>query len=339
MATYLNYPFDPELFLLNWQQETDPVKTALYESGAVQDNALIRSLIANGGDFYSVPFYTALGGNVQNYDGATNITANSVSGKEQTGIVFGRMAAWAEKQFVRDYSAADPMKQITTQTAKYWQKQRQAILLKILAGIFGVSATGWNDHTTNLAIQAAGTVGDANKVTATTAAEAIQKAVGDNAGIFSVAVMHSAIALALAKKDTLTFRTYNDANGMQRQMNIADWNGLTVIVDDGVPAATNSAVSTAVDYTTYLLGAGAIQHADGPVTEPVEVYREPLTAGGQNTLITRVRETIHPNGFSFTKPASGYAGSPTDAQLAAAANWSVVGDPKNIAIARIISNG
>lgn len=340
MATYLNYPFDPELFLLNWQQEKDPTLTALYESGAVQNNAEIRNLIANGSDFYTIPFYDVLSGNVQNYDGATNISPNAVTGDAQSGIVFGRAAAWTEKQFVRDYnSGADPMKQITSQTAKFWQKQRQGTLLSVLAGIFGVSASGWNDHTTNLAIQSAGTVGDANKVTATTAAEAIQKAVGDNSGIFSLAVMHSAIALALAKKEALEFRKYTDPNGTQRQLNIADWNGLTVIVDDGVPTATNSAVSTATDYTTYLLGTGAIQHADAPVTMPVEVYRAPLTNGGENTLITRIRETIHPNGFSFAKPGSGYTASPTNTQLATAANWSCVALPKNIAIARIISNG
>ena len=60
MATYLNYPFDPELFLLNWQNEPDPTLTALYDSGAVQANATIQGLIANGGDFYTIPYYSVL---------------------------------------------------------------------------------------------------------------------------------------------------------------------------------------------------------------------------------------------------------------------------------------
>ena len=55
--------------------------------------------------------------------------------------------------------------------------------------------------------------------------------------------------------------------------------------------------------------------------------------------MTRIRETMHPNGFSFTKPTSGYTASPTDAQLAATANWSIVADPKTIALAKIITNG
>ena len=62
MATYLNYPFDPELFLYQWQNEKDPTLTALYESGAVQANGTIQQLIANGSDAYTIPVYNVLGG-------------------------------------------------------------------------------------------------------------------------------------------------------------------------------------------------------------------------------------------------------------------------------------
>ena len=347
MATYLGYNFDPELFLLNWQAAQDPVKTALYDCGVVQDNADIRALISSGGDAYTVPFYDVLTGSVGNYNGQTDIVPVYTGGGVQSGIVFGRTAAWGEKRFVRDYaSGADPMKGITDQVAKFWQKQRQAILMKILGGVFALADDGtdawdaWQAHTTDLAAHGSGAnVTEANLVGPATAAEAIQKAVGDNAGIFTAAVMHSAVALALAKAEQLTFRRYTDALGMQRQLNIADWNGLTVVVDDGVPRAASQDVSGAAEYTTYLFGAGAVQHADGPVSEPMEVSRDVFKNGGENYLVTRIRETLHPNGFSFTKPASGYAGSPSDEQLADAANWKLAGDPKGIAIARLITNG
>ena len=344
MATYLNYPFDPELFLLNWQNEPDPTLTALYDSGAVQANARIQELISNGGDFYTIPYYAVLAGTVLNYDGATDITAVSPTGKSQNGIVYGRAAAWAENQFVRDYnSGADPMLQITSQTAKFWAKERQKILLSILKGVFGVTGNaGWTKHTLDICTTGgagSASVTDENKVGASTAAELIQQAVGDNSGIFSVAVMHSAVALNLAKLEQLTFRTQTDANGMQRQLRIADWNGLTVIVDDGVPVEDSTDSTGAMEYTTYLLGTGAIQRADAPVTMPVETSRDAMTDGGTNYLITRIRETMHPNGFSFKKPGSGYTASPTDAQLSAAANWSIIADPKTIAMAKLVSNG
>ena len=340
MATYLGYNFDPEIFYLNWQQEADPTLTALLDSGVVQNNAAIQGLIANGGDYYTIPIYDVLTGNVLNYDGATDIVATETTGKAQSGIVYGRQAAWAERQFVRDYnSGADPMRQITSQTARFWQKERQKMLLKILSGVFGITGSdGWSKHTANIAATS-GSVGAENKVGASTAAEAIQAAVGDNSDIFTMAIMHSAVALNLAKLEQLTFRTQTDANGMQRQLRVADWNGLTVIVDDGVPTASSSGVTGATEYTTYLMGRGAIQYAPAPVSNPVETERDAMAKGGTNYLITRVRETLHPNGFSFTKPTSSYTASPSDAQIAAKANWSVVGNPKSIAMAQLITNG
>lgn len=140
MATYLNYPFDPELFLYQWQNEKDPTLTALYESGAVQANGTIQQLIANGSDAYTIPVYNVLGGTPENYDGATDIRLTDPDAKSQSGIVFGRAHGWKDRDFIRDYnSGADPMKQISSQVAKYWQKQRQTILLAILKGIFGVA--------------------------------------------------------------------------------------------------------------------------------------------------------------------------------------------------------
>ena len=340
MATYLGYNFDPEIFLLNWQQEADPTLTALIDSGVVQTNATIQSMIANGGDYYTIPIYDVLTGNVLNYDGNTDITPSETTGKAQSGIVYGRMAAWSERQFVRDYnSGADPMRQVTSQTAKFWQKERQKILLKILSGVFDITGnTDWSKHAVSIAASS-GSVTDDNKVGASSAAETIQAAAGDNSDIFTLAIMHSAVALNLAKLEQLTFRTQTDANGMQRQMRLADWNGLTVIVDDGVPVKSSNGVSGAMEYTTYLMGRGAIQYAPAPVENAVETQRDALSKGGTNYLITRVRETLHPNGFTFTKPGSGYNGSPTDAQLAAKANWNVVGNPKGIAMARLITNG
>ena len=197
-------------------------------------------------------------------------------------------------------------------------------------------------YPTNIAFAgSSGSAGEANNVGESAAAEAIQKAVGDNAGIFSIAIMHSKVALNLAKQQLLQFRKYTDAAGIERIINIADWNGLTVIVDDGVPVATNAKDTAAKDYTTYLMGAGAIQFAEAPVDTPVETSRTVLEAGGYNLLATRLRETLHPNGFSYTLPQSSGSNvsSPTDAQLGTTTQWSIVADPKQIAMARIISNG
>ena len=62
MATYLDFPFDPELFNYNWANAKGPTLTAMFESGAVAPNAELARLIANGSDFYTLPFYKIIGG-------------------------------------------------------------------------------------------------------------------------------------------------------------------------------------------------------------------------------------------------------------------------------------
>lgn len=343
MPTNLNFHFDPELFLLNWQAAVDPTLTALYESGAVVDDATIRQMIANGGNFYTIPQYAPLADPAssapQNYDGNTNVTATETSDVAQSGVVFSRMKSWLARDFVRDFNRADPMASISGQVAKWWNKYRQSLMIGLLNAVFGITGNAaWAKHTTNLAVSSATAAVAANKMGATTVGDAIQAACGDNKGIFSLAVMHSKVAQNLANLNLLEFRKYTDAQGITRQLNIADINGLTVIVDDGVPTAANAKQASETDYTTYLLGNGAILRADAPIEHPVEQIRDAITNGGQEQLITRVRETMHPNGFSFTPPAN-MAASPADAVLTAAANWSIVADPKTIAMARIITNG
>lgn len=343
------FPFDEELFLMQWQNVQDPVLTALLNCGAMQNNETIKRLISTGSDLYTIPFYNLIGGTPDNYDGVDDIEMSVPDAASQTGVVYGRAHSWKDKDFIHDFnSGADPTKQIATQVAKYWQHRRQETLLAIINGIFAqaddtsVFWDAWQLHTLDISTEAA-SVADANNLTDATAAEAVQQAVGDFGSIFTMAVMHSKVATNLAKLQLLAYRKYTDIFGIQRTIGLADYNGMTVVVDDGVPVASSATASGAKEYTTYLFGTGAFQFAPAPVKSPIEVGRERLKEGGYDYLVTRLRETIHPNGFSFTPPVAGYTHSPTNAQLGQGAtstsNWSIVTNPKTVPVARIISNG
>lgn len=338
-GTFLNFPFDKELFLLQWQAAQDPVQTALLTSGAMVEDRTIRNLIQNGSNLYTIPFYNVLSGDEDNYDGNTDITETEHSGNSQSGVVYGRAHAWADRDFIYDFnSGADPMRSIVAQTSHYWAKKKQSRMVKILTAVFGISSNdGWKLHTTNIASKTA-SAAEANKLDAAAAADAMQKANGDNSGVYSMAVMHSKVAANLAKQQLLQFRKYTDAAGIERTVNIADWNGLTVIVDDGVPVTESSSASGEKEYTTYLFGRGALLTAPAPVKTPVETGREAKKHGGYDYLVNRLRETIHPNGFSWTKDMASMS-SPTDADLGNSANWQLVADPKLIPMAQLVSNG
>lgn len=332
MATYLNYPFDAEIFANTWQEAPDPVKTALVESGALVHDAVIQSQIANDGFLYSIPFYDILGGTPSNYDGQTDIQTEQTQGGAQTGVVYGRSMGFTAKNFASELSGSDPMTHIAQSVSKFWAKQRQNTLLSILGAIFGITEDGgamakkWAEtHTLDLSAEG-DTIGATDLNTLAT------QALGDNKSKFSLAVMHSNVAKALENQQLLEFWKYTDAFGVQRPMAMASANGYTVIVDDGVPFEDGS-------YTTYLLGEGALRYAPGKLDVPCEVHRDPKTNGGQDTLYTRIRETIHPNGFSFTPPVDGFTMSPTDSQLANPENWSIKFNPKAIPIARLITRG
>lgn len=435
MANYLGYPFDAELFSYNWQNEKDLTLTNIMSSGAVIENAELTALLASGGDLFTLPFYKVLNGAPGNYDGATDVPVTDPQGGAQSGIVYGRTQGWRERDFVVDYnSGAEPMKQVTSQVAKFWDKQRQSILLAILKGVFGVTGNDdWDKHKVSVVSSSAGTVGEANKLNATSINDAAIDALGDNAEAMSLAIMHSRVAGNLANLNLLNYWKYTDANGIERKLRIGDINGMTVIINDNVPyqseakaavagihtvkvggtitasdeytiagvaislttgdttpakaaakiaagTYTNYSVTASSDtvtfteksgkegtgapvcdagstgatfnvqttkegaavrnaeYTTYLLGLGSIHYGKAPVKVPSEIDRDAVRNGGEDVLVTRVREALHPNGFTFSKPA-GYVASPTNADFETAGNWSIVGDTKGITLAKLVSNG
>lgn len=108
------------------------------------------------------------------------------------------------------------------------------------------------------------------------------------------------------------------------------------------------AVAAHNEYTTYVLGDGAIEYTDCGAKVPYEVDRDPAKNGGQDTLYSRQRKCFSPYGISFTM-ASMAKLSPTDAELKNGANWELVNSTvegnkqyiahKAIPIARIISLG
>ena len=334
----LGFPYDAEIFNYSWKNTPDLVLTTMLESGAVVNDAEIASMISNGSNFFTVPFYDVMGGVEDVYNGVNNFTGATLTGASYSGVVYGRMAKWSAKSFIKDFnSGADPMAQIVSGVANFWIKARQTRLLGILGAIFGI--TGDADltlHTTKLATATASAT-DANRIGATSVNDAIVKANGDHADGYSLAIMHSVVANRLANLQLLEFSKYTDASGITRSLPIGTINGMTVVVNDGVPVATSASASGEKEYTTYILGQGAIRYAEAPVDVPSEMDRDPNANGGVDMIYTRLRECIAPAGFSFKGSASADVGIP-DATLFASASWERKMPAKSIYMTRLITN-
>lgn len=84
-------------------------------------------------------------------------------------------------------------------------------------------------------------------------------------------------------------------------------------------------------------GAGAIGYAEGTPKVPSEIEREALKNGGEEYLVTRRHFVLHPRGVKWD-PVSGVPAkdTPSNAELAAKANWTRVYESKNIRIVRLV---
>lgn len=325
----------------------------------VKQNALLNAGIFNvrndlsamlkdqvGGNFITVPMVGLIDGEAVNYDGSTKITDTSIGTYSQSMIVVGRAKAWRERDFSADMTGHDFMGEIGKQVSDYWDGVNQGILLSILKGVFAMTTGGNNfasNHTLDITGETVKTVG------ATTLNTAIQKAAGANKNIFSLAIMHSAVATNLENLQLLEYAKYTDSNGIMKDMALATWNGRTVLIDDDVPVGVVGGSGSDKDdpvYTTYVLGKNAFDYANVGAKVPAETWRDPATNGGEDVLYTRERVLYAPRGISFHQPNTPIV-SPTNAQLETGTNWRVVTDAagsgyindKAIPIARIVSKG
>lgn len=448
--TNLGFPYDEEVFNYTWKTTPDLILTSMIESGAVVRDAEIARLISNGSNFFTTPYYDVLGGDEDVYNGVDHFTADSLTGGNYSGVVYGRMHSWTAKSFIKDFnSGADPMGQIVAQVANYWIKKRQTRLIGILNALFGITGDAdWSKHTTDIsgvgspqsetatgtteptadgnitikitskaitgspksvtvailnaddlagvatkiatALNGDATVGakftattdgasviitaknlatfdstlsigftdtgstgyvlgasvnntpvtaitDAMKIGATSVNDACVAANGDNAGEYSLVIAHSTVANTLANLQLLDYKKYTDAAGITQNLPIGTINGKTLIINDNVPVVASS-IEGAHEYTTYILGNGAIGYATAPVDVPSEVDRDPKTNGGVDTLYTRLRECLAPNGFSFKGDQETDVGVP-DSVLLASASWERKMPAKSVFMARLITNG
>lgn len=342
--------FNAEVFQKYMETIPNPRLTELLKSRAIRPRPELAASMRDqvGGNYLSTPLKGLISGSTpMNYDGVTNITPSSTEAYLHSRIVVGRANAWGELDFSYDMTGENFMENIAEQVNDYWNEIDQDTIVSILKGIFSMTGTAnlkfVNGHTSDITA-VTNKEGELGLMDATSLNTAIQKASGDQKGKFSLVVMHSAVATHLENLQILTYRKYNDANGMQRDVPIADLNGRLVLVDDSMPVDTSGANPV---YTTYVLGDGAIEYTDCGAKVPYEMDRNPATNGGQDLLYSRQRKCWAPFGISFTK-ASMATNSPTNAELETGANWELVKsagsttkyiDHKTIPIARIISLG
>ena len=346
MAKFDSKSFNPQAFGAYVKRIPNVTRNELAKCRAIGANEQARSALSNqtGSLYARVPYFGRItGATSQNNDGATDIQSTNTTTYEQGFVVASRMDAWTERSFSKNITAGvDFMDNVAAQIADYKMEVKQAMLLAILNGVFAmntsagtVAANAAKDFIANHVFDI--TEVEDGMVGAATLNSAMQKACGDNKAIFKLAIMHSVVATNLENMKLLKYLTYTDADGITRDLALASWNGRLVLIDDGMPVEGEN-------YTTYVLGEGAVILDDIGDAVPYEMSRDPKTNGGQDTLYVRDRYICGVDGISFEKPSS-ITASASNADLANGANWAIINDGekaiphKAIAIAKIISKG
>lgn len=292
MALFDQKNFNGEVFGAYVDRVENLNRNALLNSGAVVEHPEYASMLPDqtGGNYITVPIKARIGGTADNYDGNTDITADSRDTYTHGRIVVGRAHGWTEKDFSTDITGEDFMP-AAEEVAEYWDDIDQATLLATLKGVFSMTGAGnidfVNKHTYNTSDNP-----DAPVFNETTLNNAIQQALGDNKSRFSLAVMHSTVATHLENLKLLAYMKYNDGEGIERDLTLATLNGRTVLIDDNMP-------TEAVE-EKYVLG---MKNSEGAL----EVVASGATAGQiDQTEVTEDIPGVQVGDYVVLMPAGTY---------------------------------
>lgn len=335
--TFGGFPFDAEVFA-NYMAEQPTWSNAIIASGILQEDPTIMGLIGEKGNVAVLPFYKAL--NIDDFepynnDGMTNNVPKEISGGKQTAMLIQRMMAWKAKDFTKELTGADPIQHIANSVNNYYQQVWQGELMNIANTVMSLDAM--KGHVMDIS-SVDTSVADENKIDETTMIYAQQKALGDAANGFGIAIMHSLILARYKAMGLVDYAKYNDANGLTKEITLPTINGLVVVTDDRGTVDTSSG-SVAPKYITTIVGRGAILTADKTNYEnPYYTDYDAETSAGIEKLYTKQGKVLHPNGFNL-KVKSVTGESPTKVELGTKDNWELAFNEKNVKIGQIISNG
>lgn len=312
--------------------------SALYQSGIIQTDAKLDALAKGDGKTFNMPFFNDLSNtsssNVSSDDTAQSATAQKITAGQDVAVKHYRNQSWSSADLNAAVVGTDPMRAVADLVAGYWVRDMQRILIASLTGILlDNAANDASDMLVDVATDAVGAPTADELISAENIITA-QQTMGDHSGAIVAIAMHSVPYARLRKLNLIQFIP-NSVNAAAAA--IPTYLGMRVIVDDQCPAVAGT---NRIKYTSYLFGAGAVGFGQGQPKTPSEVQRWANQGNGEGVeiLYSRNHFILHPRGIKATN-ASVAGASPTNTELALAANWDRVYDRKLVRIAALRTNG
>jgi hypothetical protein len=314
------------------------------ESGIIETDEEFDAIAQGGGQTEKMPFWKDLPTGRQLLSDSADLTVNKITTGQDICRIQNDANAWSANILTKWLSGSDPMGAIGDLVAKYWAREDELILLNSIKGVAASTSAGNTSPNVSfaagnvLSIKSESVAGQssASRLNGSTFVDALLK-LGDRSNQLMAIAMHSATEGALRKADLIDF--VPDSEGKSQ---IAVFQGRRVLVDDQM--TTRDGTTDGTVYASVLFGPGAFGKGtarlntplDGGFgTEAVEFSRVSLAS--DSVLINRRRFILHPRGVKFNS-ASVAGDSPTNAELALLANWTIVYENKNVRMVVIYHN-
>jgi len=309
--------------------------SVFFTSGIVSTDPAFATIAAGGGQTVNMPFWQDLQGSDQVLLEATPLSTKKIAAVQDIAVLHNRGDAWSTTDLAKYISGDDPMGTIGDLVAAYWARKHEDQLIATVQGVLAsttgsppLSTSNNLDVSTTGSVTSDATLNGANFINA-------KQLLGDAKGKLAAIAMHSAVEASLLKQDLIDFIPVTDA-----RERIETFQGLQVIIDDNMPSGVN--VNTW--YTSVLFGLGAFAMGVSATDEPLEggfgtwqLEFDRVSLAGQSIMINRRRFLLHCRGVKWNG-ASMAGPSPTNAELATAANWTRVYEQKNIRMVAIKHN-
>lgn len=284
-------------------------KSALVRSGIIATNPELDALASAGGKIIHMPHWNDLGGESQVLSDTVPLNVDKITTGQDQARLHMRGNAWGANDLAGALAGSDPMKAIGELVSDFWVRDEQRILIASLKGVFSAANMTGNIYDPSAATDGSELFSSKGFLTA-------QFKLGDAYDALTAIAVHSMTYAAMLEKDMIEF--IPDSQGKP----IAKYRGLDIVVDDNMPVVGGV-------YTSYLFGRGAFGYANGSPKVPTETDRDSLQ--GEDYLINRRHFVLHPRGVKWNE-ASVAGVSPTNIEIATAANWTRVFDPKKIRV-------
>lgn len=317
MVTRLEDVIQPEVFT-EYVQNRSTERSALIQSGIIERNAEFDALASGPNTLINMPFWNDLDGDAEIITDTGEFTPGKITSNKDVARKHMRGKAWGANGLSALLSGADPMGAIANLVADYWNRQDQKLLISTLDGAF--AATNMAEKTLDISAE----TGEAGILTGETFLDAVQ-VMGDAKDTVTGVMMNSYVENHLAKRGLIEYIPESEGNPR-----VPFFLNKRVIVDDALAFDTANLIGS-----VYIFGTGAIAKGLGshPSIVPTETYRNQMSKSGEEVLINRQIQLLHPRGVKWNEAAVA-AEFPTNAEVATGTNWTRVYEPKQLRIVK-----